>query len=117
MEAKQFFMSFINADCERICVENPRPLKIVGLPPPNQIVQPYEYGHPYSKATCLWLKGLPPLKPTNVLAEYRPFLPSNTGAFSRGGGGSCGVAHDAKTASKTFPGIARAMTQWGDEDV
>jgi hypothetical protein len=115
MEAKKFFFEMLNADCERICVENPVPLKIVGLPVPTQKIQPYEYGHPYSKATCLWLKGLEPLKPTEILTEYKPFLPSNTGAFSRGGGGSRGVAHDAKTASRTFEGIARAMAeQWGE---
>lgn len=116
IEARMFFFGFLEADCDKVAVENPRPLKIVELPPPTQIVQPYEYGHPFSKATCLWLKGLPALKPTNVMSEHRPFLPSNTGAFSRGGGGSRGVAHDAKTASKTFPGIAKAMAeQWGGE--
>ena len=114
LDAKEFFMNFINADCSKICVENPRPLKIVDLPQPNQIVQPYEYGHPYSKATCLWLKGLPKLKPTNILKEYTPYLPSNTGGFARGKGGSRGIAHNAKDASKTFQGIAEAMaTQWG----
>ena len=113
MEAKKFFFDIFNADCEKICVENPRPLKIVGLPIPTQVVQPYQFGHPYSKATCLWLKGLPALVPTEVLTEYKPFLPSNTGAFSRGAGGSRGVAHDAKTASKTFHGIAKAISeQW-----
>lgn len=103
------------ADCPRICVENPRPLKVVRLPPPTQVIQPYEYGHPYSKATLLWLKGLPPLQPTKIMTEHTPFLPSNTGAFSRGGGGSKGTAHDPVTASKTFPGIAKAMVdQWGN---
>ena len=116
IEAKKFFFEILNADCEKICVENPRPLKIVGLPIPTQVIQPYQFGHPYSKATCLWLKGLETLKPTEILTEYKPFLPSNTGAFSRGGGGSRGVAHDAKTASKTFPGIAKAMAeQWGGD--
>ena len=114
MKAKEFFMRFLMADCPRVCVENPRPLKVVGLPPPTQVIQPYEYGHPYSKATLLWLKGLPPLQPTKILTEHTPFLPSNTGAFSRGGGGSRGTAHDPVTASKTFPGIAQAMAdQWG----
>ena len=113
MEAKEFFMKFINANCKHIAVENPRPLKVVGLPKPTQIIQPYEYGHPYSKATLLWLKGLPKLNPTDIQEHYTPYLPSNTGAFSRGGGGSRGVAHDAKTASKTFPGVAKAMAeQW-----
>ena len=115
MEAKRFFFQFINADCERICVENPRPLKIVGLPIPTQVVQPYEYGEPYSKATLLWNKNLPNLIPTEILTEYSPWMPSNTGAFSRGGKGSRGVAHNAKMGSKTFPGIAKAMaSQWSE---
>ena len=114
MEAKKFFFDFLNADCLRVAVENPVPLKIVGLPIPTQKVQPYQFGHPYSKCTCLWLKGLPKLKATNIVNDYQPFLPSNTGGFSRSQGGSRGVAHDAKTASVTFEGIARAMAdQWG----
>ena len=113
MKAKAFFFQFLNANCPKIAIENPRPLKIVQLPEPTQIIQPYEYGHPFSKATCLWLKGLLPLQPTSILEHYTPFLPSNTGAFSRGGGGHRGTVHDAKTASKTFPGIAAAMAaQW-----
>lgn len=113
LEAKAFFMKFLNADCERIAVENPVPLKIVGLPVATQKIQPYQFGHPYSKCTCLWLKGLPKLKPTNILSEYKPFLPSNTGGYAKGRGGSRGVAHNAKEASKTFEGIAEAMAeQW-----
>ena len=114
LRAKEFFMQFMNADCDKICIENPTPLKIVGLPKESQIIQPYQFGHPYSKRTLLWLKGLPELKPTNILTEYTPYLPSNTGGLSRGKGGSRGVAHNAKDASKTFHGIARAMAeQWG----
>ena len=80
----------------------------------HAMIQPYQFGHPYSKATCLWLKNLKKLEHTEIINDYKPYLPSNTGAFSRGGGGSRGVAHDAKTASKTFPGIAKAMAeQWG----
>lgn len=115
LQAKEFFMQFMNADCEKICIENPTPLKIVGLPKESQVIQPYQFGHPYSKRTLLWLKGLPELKPTNILTEYTPYLPSNTGGFARGKGGSRGVAHNAKAASKTFSGIAKAMAeQWGD---
>lgn len=114
MDAKQFFLSCLNADCERIAVENPVPLKIVGLPIPSQKIQPYQFGHPFSKCTCLWLKGLPKLKPTSIVADYKPYLPSNTGVFSRGKGGSRGVAHDAKKRATTFKGIACAMAdQWG----
>lgn len=113
MQAKEFFMRFYNADCNRICIENPTPLKVVGLPRESQVIQPYMFGDPYSKRTLLWLKGLPELKHTNVLKDFVPYLPSNTGGFSRGKGGSRGVAHNAKDASKTFPGIAKAMAeQW-----
>ena len=59
MEAKDFFMQFYNADCPRICVENPMPMKIVGLPQETQRIQPYQFGEPWSKKTYLWLKGLP----------------------------------------------------------
>jgi hypothetical protein len=114
LQAKEFFMQFMNADCDKICIENPTPLKIVELPKESQVIQPYQFGHPYSKRTLLWLKGLPELKPTNILTEYTPYLPSNTGGFARGKGGSRGVAHNAKDASKTFSGIAQAMAeQWG----
>ena len=115
MEAKAFFMRFYNADCPKIAIENPTPMKIVGLPEYSQAVQPYEYGHPYSKRTCLWLKGLPPLIPTDVLSWHEPYV-----------NGGCKDAHgnyrrfqgrkerDPKTRAKTFPGIARAMAeQWG----
>lgn len=112
-QAKDFFMEFYNCDCEHVAIENPVPLKVVGLPKPTQSIQPYEFGEPYSKKTLLWLKGLPLLKPTNILTEHMPWMPSNTGGFSRGQGGSRGIAHDPKTASKTFQGIADAMAkQW-----
>ena len=114
-EAKDFFMEFYNCDCEHVAIENPVPLKVVGLPKPTQSIQPYEFGEPYSKKTLLWLKGLPLLKSTQILTEHTPWMPSNTGGFSRGQGGSRGIAHDPKTASKTFQGIADAMAkQWGD---
>jgi len=108
-------MRFFEAHCPRIAIENPTPMRIIGLPPYNQVIQPYEYGHPYSKRTCLWLIGLPPLMPTEIVAEHEPYV-----------NGGCKDAHgnyrrfqgrkerDAKTRAKTFPGIARAMAeQWG----
>ena len=119
MEAKEFFLKILNADCDRIAIENPRPLKVVELPKPSQVIQPYQFGHPYSKATCLWLKGLPPLEPTEVLPEYKPYCPSNTGGVTRGQsynkGGAIRAADDCVNRSKTFDGIAKAMAeQWGD---
>ena len=59
------FMSLLNADIDKICIENPVPSKAANLPPYTQIIQPYQHGHDHSKKTCLWLKNLPKLKPTN----------------------------------------------------
>jgi len=116
MEAKDFFMKMINAPIKYIAVENPTPLKVVNLPKHTQAVQPYEYGHPYSKRTLLWLKNLEPLKPTNILSDYKPYLPSNTGGKKRGQSYSRGVSKNAKESSKTFKGIAEAMAnQWTKE--
>lgn len=113
IKAKAFFMEFWNCKCEHVAIENPVPLKIVGLPIPTQVIQPYEYGEPYSKKTLLWLRGLPKLRPTKILTEYVPWMPSNTSGFAHGKGGSRGVAHDQRTASKTFGGIANAFAeQW-----
>lgn len=112
--AKEFFLDLLNAPAKYVAVENPTPLKIVGLPRHTQAIQPYQYGHPYSKRTLLWLKNLPKLEPTDSLSEYKPYLPSNTGGASRGQSFSRGKAKDAKEASKTFEGVARAMAeQWG----
>ena len=85
-DAKAFFMEFWNCKCEHVAIENPVPLKIVGLPRPTQVVQPYEYGDPYSKATQLWLRGLPELRPTKILKEHVPWMPSNTSGFAHGQG-------------------------------
>ena len=116
IDGKAFFMRFLEADCPRIAVENPIPSTVYDMPPYTQIIQPYEYGEPWSKKTCLWLKGLPPLQPTAVVDDYKPYCSSGSysgthdpkykGASRKGG--------SAKSRSKTFPGIAKAMAdQWG----
>lgn len=111
--AREFFMTIYNNKCPHIAIENPTPLKIAELPEPSQIIQPYYFGEPYSKRTLLWLKNLPDLKPTKIINSYTPYTPSNTSKFSKGGGGSIGVAHNSKDRSKTFQGIAAAMaSQW-----
>ena len=113
LKAKEFFLKLLNAPIEHIAVENPNPLKVVGLPQSTQTIQPYQYGHEYSKRTLLWLKNLPELIPTDIKENFTPFLPSNTGGKKRGHKFSSGVAKNAKEASKTFPGIAKAMAdQW-----
>lgn len=114
MEARLFFMQLLNAPISHIAIENPQPLKIAGLPPHSQSIQPYEYGHEFSKKTLLWLKGLPSLVPTDVKENCMPYLPSNTGGKKRGQ-----VYRfkniSQKDSSKTFPGIAAAMAkQWSE---
>ena len=104
----------INAKAKKIAVENPTPFKIFNLPKPTQAIQPYEYGHNFSKRTLLWLKNLPQLKPTDIVSDYKPLLPSNTGGKKRGQKLNRGFVHNGKDASKTFKGIAKAMAeQWG----
>lgn len=112
--AREFFMAFYNADCDRIAIENPAPMKYFSLPRYSQIVEPYFFGDPWKKRTCLWLKGLPQLVADNVVEP--------TSCWTVGGGGStCRIrlkgakgAKNQRERSKTFPGIARAMAeQWG----
>lgn len=107
MEAKEFFMTLYNANIDKIVVENPIPSKIYGLPKYSQSIQPYEYGHPFQKKTCLWLKNVPELKPTNIVSNRQSTkVPGNW--FNKGG------KDRQKNRAKTFEGIAQAMAeQWG----
>lgn len=114
MKAREFFMKCLNSNIKYIAVENPLPLKVVKLPKESQIIEPYQFGHEYSKKTLLWLKGLPKLKPTDIKTEYKPYLPSNTGGAKRGQKATP-KSITQKESSKTFEGIAKAMAeQWGD---
>ena len=117
LEAKDFFLQFINADCDKIAVENPIPSKIFELPKYTQIIQPYEHGHPFTKKTCLWLKNLPPLKPTEFVEPKGPYVCGNSEIWKKqaANGIVYGKEKSAKHRSKTFAGIAKAMAeQWGD---
>ena len=78
MAAKEFFLKFYNCDCPRVAIENPVPMKIIGLPKKSQVIQPYEFGHPYTKKTYLWLKGLPKLTPTNIVEPLGPYVCGNS---------------------------------------
>lgn len=118
LEAKEFFMACLNADCDKICVENPVQLKVFEIPPHTQQIQPYEYGHPYTKKTRLWLKGLPELQPTSIITEG---VVSWVNGGSKKADGSKrdnnGVSNSAKERSKTFEGIAAAMAaQWSNDN-
>ena len=109
LEAKKFFMALYNANIPKICIENPTPTRVFGLPQYNQVIQPYEYGHPVQKRTCLWLKGLPNLTSTNIVTERQSSkIPGNW--FNKGG------KERQKNRAETFQGIADAMAaQWGVE--
>ena len=110
-KAVEFFMRFVNADCGKIAVENPVCIMSTRYRKPDQIIQPYMFGHPEKKKTCLWLKGLPPLTPTNDVSEYMKTLPKNKQERLHYLPPS---PERAKLRSKTFPGIAAAMAkQWG----
>lgn len=116
LAAKEFFMQIYNATCDKIAIENPTPSRIYELPEKTQVIQPYQFGHPFTKRTQLWLKGLPKLEPTDIVEPERTFCPS----------GSYSGKHDekhkgiftkdrARQRSKTFTGIAKAMAeQWGN---
>lgn len=97
-----FFMAFANADCPRIAIENPVGIMSTHWRKPDQIIQPWQFGHGETKSTCLWLKGLPLLKPTQVVEGREQRIWRMPPGPER-----------AKLRSKTFPGIAKAMAeQW-----
>lgn len=128
-EGLEFFCQFLDISCRYVAIENP--IGIVsgdyvkkwypdlcekyGIPvKPSQIIQPYEFGHPYTKSTCLWLKNLPLLKPTEILK--RPAEGWVNQSFTEAGryGGFNSKFSGGYTRSKTFSGIAKAMAdQWG----
>jgi len=137
-EAIEFFMKFVNANCDKISVENP--VNIIGgdyigkhfpglvikydFKKSTQSIQPYEFGCKARKKTCLWLKGLPKLIPTNIVEmgeiDKNGHSVGASSTFARDENGKIISWNDPRTAkirSKTFPGIAEAMaSQWGSDE-
>ena len=114
LKAKEFFMLFYNHQCKHVAIENPVSSTVFNMPVHSQEIQPYHFGHPYTKKTRLWLNGLPPLIYTNVIDPTGPYLPAGTSRKDKSKYGAKGCAHEAKPRSVTFPGIAKAMAeQWG----
>ena len=115
-DAIDFFMTFANADCEKIAIENPVGIMSSEWRKPNQIINPWQFGDAFEKKTCLWLKGLPELKPTNIV-EIPPRKRFDSGKSMPSWYAEAWhlpKEERAKLRSKTFPGIARAMAeQWG----
>lgn len=121
-KAVAFFMHFVLANCDRICIENPIGIMSNVYQKPSQIIQPWWFGDNYSKGTCLWLKGLEPLKPETTEQpeiEFVEWTDAKTGKKKRQDKFSADALklppeERARLRSQTFPGIARAMAeQWG----
>ena len=114
-KAVDFFMAIANSKCERLAIENPVCIMSSIWRKPDQIIQPYEYGHTARKTTCLWLKGLPKLIPTNIV-EPKLITLKNGKVFSADymeGVKRSKAGESSNARSKTYDGIARAMAeQW-----
>ncbi len=111
-----FFMMFTDLECERVAIENPVSIMSSIYKKPNQIIQPWQFGHGETKATCLWLKGLPWLKSTNIVDGRHP----KTHLMTDDNGKLLGWNTDEikKARSKTYPGIAKAMAaQWNEKSI
>ena len=102
--AIDFFMEFVNCNANKVAIENPVGIMSNIYRKPDQIIQPWMFGHGETKATCLWLKNLPPLYPTQIVSERESrvyYMPPSP--------------HRSKLRSKTYLGIAKAMAhQWTD---
>lgn len=115
-EAVKFFMQFVNAKCDKIAIENPIGYMSTAYKKPTQIIHPYMFGDPARKATCLWLKGLPKLTPTNIVEPIIIHYQNGKGTDNPWHMDTMKLPPNerAKARSKTFPGIAKAMAeQWG----
>lgn len=107
-----FFKALCNAPVPRRAIENPIGIMSTAFRKPDQIIQPWQFGEDASKATCLWLVGLPALKPTNVLPGGRTARRANQTASGQNRLGPSPTR--AKDRARTYPGIAAAMAaQWG----
>ena len=114
-KAADFFLAFANADCEKIAIENPIGYMSTAYRKPSQIIHPWMFGDAERKATCLWLKGLPNLEPTNIVEPRVIRYKNGKGTDSPWHMDTMSLPPNerAKARSKTFPGIAKAMAeQW-----
>lgn len=115
LDAKEFFEKLLNANIPYIAIENPVPSGVYRLPRYSQVIEPYYFGDPIKKKTCLWLRNLPLLEPTNIVEVTTYWV---SGGSKRQDGTPRNVKtinfRDGKTRSKSFAGVANAMAdQWG----
>ena len=114
-DAVLFFQKLLNAKCPKIAVENPIPHGYARLPKYTQIIQPWWFGEEVQKSTCLWLKGLPLLVPSNIVGKGEQYI-GKDGKPNGSQWYQLAVAGSAKLRSLTFQGIADAMAdQWGND--
>lgn len=112
LEMRHLFMAIYNADCEKIAIENPVPMKIWELPKHTQEIHPYQFGDPYKKKTRLWIRGLPVLSPTNTVDPVAKWISCGNSRNRELQNNAVCKAH-GKKRSETFHGIAKAMAeQW-----
>ena len=115
-EALEFVQRLLDASIEKIALENPVSVISTRIRKPTQIIQPWQFGEPFSKKTCLWLKNLEPLQPTNIVDKgvYTTYASGRTMPTWYAEAWKLPPAERAKLRSKTFQGIADAMAdQWG----
>lgn len=112
---KALFLALWAAPIERVVIENPRPSKIFDFPECTQVIQPWQFGDPYTKETLLWERGVPPLAPVNIVEPIATWCPSGSYSHRHEARHKGMFTTDrAKNRAKTFPGIADAMAeQWG----
>jgi site-specific DNA-cytosine methylase len=117
-EGIDFFMLFANAKCDKIAIENPVGIMSTKWRKPNQKVQPYWFGEPFQKTTCLWLKGLPELVPTDMVDKGEMITFDSGRVMPKWYSDAYRLPPEerAKIRSKTFTGLAKAMAeQWGGD--
>lgn len=108
----EFFLKFTTAKCQHIAIENPIGIMSTYYRKPDQIIQPWQFGEPFEKTTCLWLIGLPSLEPTNIV-EFPKRQKCKSGKTLPEWYSNAPKKDRGKIRSRTFPGIAKAMAeQW-----
>ncbi len=119
-EGIDFFMLFTNLTTPKVVIENPVGIMSSVWRKPDQIIQPYEFGEPFSKKTCLWLKGVPPLKPTNIVDRGERITFASGKSMPKWYSDAFRLPPKERSIarSRTFQGIADAMAeQWGQKEL
>ena len=113
----EFFMKFTNLKCPKVMIENPVGIMSTIYRKPDQIIQPWQFGEPFQKTTCLWLKGLPKLKETKIVGKGEFYISPSGKKLPRWYSDGIKGQNRTKVRNKTFQGIAKAIAeQWGENE-